>query len=176
MISEKQLEANHHNALRSTGPKTADGVEAIKLNALRHGLRSVQTVVPGEDPAAWEAHQAAVIEDLKPAGTLEYALAEQIAAKLWRLGRVVLFEANVIGNAQDPEELAHSTRSPTSARLWWTGPDRHPDERGCPEGQGFRLKRDECGDGSTKPPSGNSKPWQQCPILTSSRIGRFSTR
>jgi hypothetical protein len=42
MISEKQLEANHQNALRSTGPNTADGVEAIKLNALRHGLRSVQ--------------------------------------------------------------------------------------------------------------------------------------
>jgi hypothetical protein len=70
MISEKQLEANHHNALRSTGPNTADGVEAIKLNALRHGLRWVQTVVPREDPAAWEAHQAAGTEDLKPAGAL----------------------------------------------------------------------------------------------------------
>ena len=47
MISEKQLEANHQNALRSTGPNTVEGVEAVKLNALRHGLRSVQTVVPG---------------------------------------------------------------------------------------------------------------------------------
>ena len=46
MISEKQLEANHQNAIRSTGPKTEDGIEAVKMNALRHGLRSVQTVVP----------------------------------------------------------------------------------------------------------------------------------
>jgi hypothetical protein len=122
MISEKQLEANQQNALRSTGPTTVEGVEAIKLNALRHGLRSVQTVVPGEDPAAWEAHQAAVIEDLKPVGTLEYALAEQIAAKLWRLGRVVLFEANVIGNAQDPEELAHSHEK--SNKRGYGGPTR----------------------------------------------------
>ena len=108
MLSEKQLEANHQNALRSTGPKTSDGVEAVKLNALRHGLRSVQTVVPGEEPDAWEAHRAGVVDDLKPLGAMELALAEQIAAKLWRLGRVVLFEANVIGNAQDPDELANS--------------------------------------------------------------------
>jgi hypothetical protein len=48
-----------------------------------------------------------VVEDPTPVGALELALAEQIAAKLWRLGRVVLFEANFIDNAQDPEELAH---------------------------------------------------------------------
>ena len=46
MISDKQLEANRQNALQSTGPTTMDGVDAIKLNALRHGLRSVHTVVP----------------------------------------------------------------------------------------------------------------------------------
>jgi hypothetical protein len=36
MISEKQLEANHQNALQSTGPNTAEGVETVKLNALSH--------------------------------------------------------------------------------------------------------------------------------------------
>jgi hypothetical protein len=108
MASDKQLEANRQNALQSTGPTTIEGVEAVKLNALRHGLRSVQTVVPGEDPDAWEAHRAAVVEDVKPVGALELALAEQIAIKLWRLGRVVRFEADMIGNAQDPEELTHT--------------------------------------------------------------------
>jgi hypothetical protein len=48
---------------------------------------------------------------LKPAGALEYALAEQVAVKLWRLGRVVRFEADVIGNAQHPDELAHTHES-----------------------------------------------------------------
>jgi hypothetical protein len=52
MPSNKQLEANHQNALRSTGPKTVEGVEAVKLNALRRGLRSVQTVVVGEVDAS----------------------------------------------------------------------------------------------------------------------------
>jgi hypothetical protein len=52
MISDKQLE-NCQNALHSTGPTTVEGVDAAKLNALRHALRSVQTVVAGEDPDAW---------------------------------------------------------------------------------------------------------------------------
>jgi hypothetical protein len=85
-----------------------EGVHSIKLNALRHGLRSVQTVVPGEDVDAWEAHRAAVVEDMKPMGAIELALAKQVAIKLWRLGRVVRFEADMIGNGQDTEELVHS--------------------------------------------------------------------
>ena len=65
-------------------------------------------MVPGEEPDAWEAHRAAVVEDLKPMGAIELALAEQVAIKLWRLGRVFLFGANLIGNEQDPEELVHA--------------------------------------------------------------------
>ena len=84
MVSEKQLEANRQNALQSTGPRTAEGVEAVKLNALRHGLRSIQTVVSGEDPDSWEAHRNAIVDDLKPFGAIELALAEQVAVKLWR--------------------------------------------------------------------------------------------
>jgi hypothetical protein len=36
------------------------------------------------------------------------ALAETVASKLWRPGRVVRFEADMIGNAQDTEQLAHT--------------------------------------------------------------------
>jgi hypothetical protein len=93
---------------RSGGPKTAEGIERCKLNALRHGLRSLEVVVPGEDLDAWEAHRAAVVEDLDPSGALEEALAEQVAAKLWRLGRVVRHEADLIANGQDPDELARA--------------------------------------------------------------------
>ena len=58
-MSEKQVEANRENSLQSTGPRTPEGVEDCKLNAFRHGLRAVQTVVPGEDAAEWETHRAA---------------------------------------------------------------------------------------------------------------------
>src|SRR3954454_343814 len=108
MMTDKQLEANRRNALQSTGPKTPEGAEGCKMNALRHGLRSVQTVVPGEVPAEWEGHLAAVVADAAPVGALELALAEQVATKLWRLGRVVGYEADLIANALDPDEMAQA--------------------------------------------------------------------
>ena len=104
-MSDKQREANRRNALQSTGPKTPEGAEGCKLNALRHGLRAVQMVVPGEDLGDWEAHRDAIVDDLAPHGALEFALAEQVAVKLWRLGRVVRYEADLIANAQAEDEL-----------------------------------------------------------------------
>jgi len=108
MTTNKQLEANRQNALQSTGPQTREGAEICKKNAFRHGLRAVETVVPGENPIEWETHRTAVVADIAPAGALETALAEQVAAKFWRLGRVLRYEADLIANAQDPAELAHS--------------------------------------------------------------------
>ncbi len=105
MITEKQHEANRRNALQSTGPKTGEGIEVARFNALRHGLRSLQTVVPGEAPEEWESHRAAVVEDLKPEGAVELALTEQIAVKLWRLGRVVRHETDLIAIGQAKDEL-----------------------------------------------------------------------
>jgi hypothetical protein len=107
VTSDKHAEANRRNALQSTGPKTADGIEAARFNAMRHGLRAIQTVIPGEAPEAWEAHRAGIVEDLKPAGAVELALAEQIAAKLWRLGRAVRHEVDLISIGRDPDELAY---------------------------------------------------------------------
>jgi hypothetical protein len=104
-MTEKQVEANRRNALQSTGPKTLEGTECCKFNALHHGLRALQTVVPGENADEWEAHRAAIVDDLGPVGAMETALAEQVAAKLWRLGRVVRYEADLIANAQAEDEL-----------------------------------------------------------------------
>jgi hypothetical protein len=102
---EKQVEANRRNALKSTGPRTPEGVEGCKFNALHHGLRGVQPVCPGENPEDWETHRNAIVDDLAPHGAMELALAEQCAAKLWRLGRVRRFEADLIANAQAEDEL-----------------------------------------------------------------------
>ena len=111
MMTEKKLEANRHNALLSTGPKTGEGVLACKNNALRHGLRALKTVVPGEDPDEWEIHRGAVVADLRPEGVVEFALAEDVAVKLWRLGRVVRYETDLIANAQDEDEVVHAHES-----------------------------------------------------------------
>jgi hypothetical protein len=52
MTSEKQIQANRRNALKSTGPKTPEGKAAVRHNALRHGLLSRDVLLPGEDKGA----------------------------------------------------------------------------------------------------------------------------
>ena len=52
MTSEKQAQANRRNALKSTGPKTPEGKAAVRLNANKHGLRSREVLLPGEDEEA----------------------------------------------------------------------------------------------------------------------------
>ncbi|HEV3122715.1 MAG TPA: hypothetical protein VGY53_12465 [Isosphaeraceae bacterium] len=105
MTTHKRTRANRANALLSTGAKTGEGIAVSKNNALRHGLRALDTVVPGESVEQWEGHRDAVVADLNPVGAVEHALAEQVASKLWRIGRVLRHEANLIGNALSEDEV-----------------------------------------------------------------------
>jgi hypothetical protein len=92
MTTAKQLQANRQNALRSTGPRTPAGKAKVSQNALRHGLSSLLPVLPGESPNDWEAHRDGVLSSLRPAGTLEEALAGRVALCLWRLRRAMAYE------------------------------------------------------------------------------------
>jgi hypothetical protein len=75
------------------GPKTEAGRDAVRVNAVRHGILSTSPVVPGlESYEEWEFHREQVLENHKPAGYLEEALAERVAQALWRLQRVVQAE------------------------------------------------------------------------------------
>ena len=84
MTSERQNEANKRNAQLSTGPRTADGRARVASNALKHGLTGKQVVLPGEDPAEFDAFRSDLIADLAPQGALEEIFAEKIVADAWR--------------------------------------------------------------------------------------------
>src|SRR4051812_6406004 len=103
MTTSPSLETQPIPTTPRGGPRTPEGVERCKLNACSHGLRAAEPVVPGETPADWEAPRSAIVPDLDPAGAIEIALAEQVASKLWRLGRIVRHEVDLIANAQDPD-------------------------------------------------------------------------
>ncbi len=48
MTSEKQLEANRENALKSTGPVSIEGKSRASKNAIKQGILSKDLVVSGE--------------------------------------------------------------------------------------------------------------------------------
>ncbi|MEW5994450.1 MAG: hypothetical protein AB1744_08635, partial [Candidatus Zixiibacteriota bacterium] len=99
-ITEKQLEANRRNAQLSTGPKTPEGKNKVKWNALKHGLLAKAVILPKSDMcenrAEFESLLRQLRKELKPVGILEEMLTEKIAVGYWRLRRAVKAEAGEI--------------------------------------------------------------------------------
>ncbi len=95
MTSQEQSEANRRNALKSTGPKSKKGKARASLNALKHGLRAKDIVLPSEDGREFDGLRRALITELGPEGSLEEQIAERIVACLWRLRRVYPIEAGI---------------------------------------------------------------------------------
>src|SRR4051812_24942319 len=90
--SAKKALSNRRNALKSTGPKSPDGKAKVALNAVKHGLRAEHLILPGEDPAAFDAMLAAWNADWRPPTDARRVLVEQAVAHAWRLSRCLRAE------------------------------------------------------------------------------------
>jgi hypothetical protein len=95
LISEKQHAANCRNALLSTGPVTAEGKGAVRLNALRHGLRARTIVLPGENAAEFQQLCDDLQAEWRPASRTEHLLVEQMAVAQWKLARLEVGERSI---------------------------------------------------------------------------------
>jgi hypothetical protein len=105
MASKRQTAANRRNARRSTGPRTAEGFSASSLNALKHGLRSQLTVIPGENEADFRALFDAFAEEAVPESPRDLAAVRKIAVCEWRLRRIAAIETEMFTQAlQQPAE------------------------------------------------------------------------
>jgi hypothetical protein len=105
MTSDKQARANRQNALKSSGPKTSEGKDAVRHNALKHGLLSQDVLLPEEDEAPLKELGERLRDELQPVGELENLLVDRITAAYWRLRRLGRVEAGIFA-WQLYEELA----------------------------------------------------------------------
>jgi len=97
MTSFRQFEANRRNAVRSTGPRTDEGKQASRRNALRHGL-TAETVIKGlEDSKDYRGFEAAIIADYDAQTAVERELVLRLASLLWRLRRTISIETDLLG-------------------------------------------------------------------------------
>ena len=101
MISAKQQEANQRNAQHSTGPKTPEGKEKVRFNALKHGLRARNTILPFENAEEFNQLCAELEDDWQPQGRTEKLHVEQLAVQQWLLMRLANFESIVYLNQMD---------------------------------------------------------------------------
>src|SRR5262245_1419009 len=95
----KQIEANRLNALNSTGPKTSQGKERSRCNAIRHGLSAETAIVGLEEAHDYEAFEASVIADHDAQSAVERELVLRLASVLWRLRRASGIETSIFESA-----------------------------------------------------------------------------
>ena len=95
MASDKQIRANQRNAQRSTGPKTPEDKDAVRLNATKHGLRAQEVLLPGEDGKTLKEVDENLRAELQPLGEMENLLVDGIVAAHWRLRRLRRVEAGI---------------------------------------------------------------------------------
>ena len=106
MGTNERAKVNRENALKSTGPKTAEGKAVSSMNALRHGLTSALAVlVPDEDHGLYMIFAGSLEADLKPEGAMEEILVDRIVAAAWRLRRAYRVEAGVFTEEMEDESL-----------------------------------------------------------------------
>jgi hypothetical protein len=87
---------------RSGGPRTLEGKARSSRNAIKHGIRSQDPVIPDvELEEVWESHRQWIVESYEVDGAVEQALANRIASLLWRLERVIAYEQETINDRRN---------------------------------------------------------------------------
>ena len=102
-ISDKKLEANRRNSLKSTGPRSDDGKARSAMNALKHGLTAEQIVLPNEDPEAYDALRQKWLDDYPDADAGQLALIEIAVRNIWMLDRAARHK-----RAMSAERMRHA--------------------------------------------------------------------
>jgi len=107
MASTAQILANQANAAKSTGPKTAEGKDASRRNALKHGLAAEKLVLPAEEGEVIAARIVAWTPALQPKDAYDHWLVEEVVVNSVRIDRCHV------------QENALRTRQADRAALSW---------------------------------------------------------
>ena len=90
--SPAQLEANRKNAALSKGPKTPEGKQRSRGNALKHGMTGAGIVVSDEEAGEVATLAGELEGEMKPSGKLGRILVHRIAVMAVRLDKCARFD------------------------------------------------------------------------------------
>jgi hypothetical protein len=87
MASQKQLEANRLNALKSTGPRSVEGKARASMNALKTGIDAQSQLIRGETFTALEKLTGEYYARFRPATPEQRMLVDALIDCEWLLRR-----------------------------------------------------------------------------------------
>jgi hypothetical protein len=87
MCSERRKQANQRNAQKSTGPKTEEGKEQSRRNAVKHGLTGKGEVLPIEDQALYDERMRGWTVDERPESDVQQYLLHCVVLASVRIDR-----------------------------------------------------------------------------------------
>jgi hypothetical protein len=96
MTSLKQIEANRLNARKGTGPRTEEGKQRSRQNAVRHGLTAETVISSLENAADYQVFEATIFAEHQPRTATSRELVARLASVLWRLRRSTSIETGLM--------------------------------------------------------------------------------
>ena len=98
-----------------TGPTSPEGKAISSGNSLKHGLASGRVIIPGEDPAEFEALLSDLVQQHAPANETESLLVQQMAQSWWLMQRAIRIQNEAFTETRvDTHKLALFLRYQTT--------------------------------------------------------------
>ena len=105
----------HSERRGPTGPTSPEGKANSSGNSLTHGLASGRIIIPGEDPAEFEALLSDLIKEHAPANETEFLLVQQMAQSWWLMQRAIRLQNQAFTETRvDTHKLALFLRYQTT--------------------------------------------------------------
>jgi hypothetical protein len=101
-ISDKQLEANQHNALKG-GVKTDEGKAVVRFNARKHGI--LANLVAEYENDFYQSYLDQLFDEFQPESIIENILVERIALHYLKLFRLTKAETEFMQSCLHPANL-----------------------------------------------------------------------
>ena len=116
MSSLRQIAANRRNASKSTGPRTEEGKQRSRRNAVRHGLTAETVIGALEDAEDYKAFEADIAADYDAQSVVERELVLRLASLLWRLRRAITVTGLFEIQAEQLSDISSHCTAPVGSR------------------------------------------------------------
>ena len=103
-LTDRQLDANRHNAALSTGPRTEEGKARSSQNAMRTGWFAQELHIAAPQQSTFTAFEQAFLTELAPQGCLELEAFSDFIRAAWHK-REVVAALNSIAESDEPHSF-----------------------------------------------------------------------